>query len=1011
MTSSDLRPLLKHNYVPANWKRILNALFPNREFLGRPIKKELFTTDQQEIANEISVFGEVRLTDTSLIGFYAVELKSGKSVSKSRVGLRNLIDKDVIPGNLDGILAVYFSADSPEWRMSFISKSATWDEEGKMIKEETQPRRYTYVFGPQESCETAIERFQVLFANVAAGLKIDHLLQAFSVEKISTEFFDKYCHHYETLTEYLEQSTYRALFEAYFADEPDPDHHAKLTNRAISNFVKKFMGRLVFLYFLQKKGWLGNPRPLPGKAPEWGLGDRNFIKNLFADFPEPTQFYSLCLTQLFFGALNTPRPNDIFEIHPLGGRGLVPYLNGGLFEKDAFEPININFKTEDLKNLFDFFDSYNFTIDENHPTDQDVGVDPEMLGLIFENLLEDNKDKGTFYTPKEVVHFMCRESLSVYLQQKLHSTLSPVELRNVAAFVKGERSSIPSVVTTHADVIYQTLDEVRICDPAIGSGAFPMGMVLELFDLKRKLSGLRSKPKAFLPHAEKLRIIRENIYGVDLDKGAVDIARLRFWLSLIVDEQAPAPLPNLDYKIMQGDSLVESFEGIPLDNVLTTQKTTVIVEGKQLGLFGDSGGMQTRLEFSDDDRNSLKDLVGNYFDPALTDKKEVRQRIDGIIHDNIEYNFELIQKQNSRFIGEKQHDLALIPPDSDKDSPAKRKQKTKAREKLQRELDHWLREEEKLLAKRDKLFALEHKDEKPYFLWHLFFNDILTGRADAGFDIVIGNPPYGVKISEDLTQHYGIGSKDSYGAFMSMALRKLLKPGGILCYIVSDTWLTIKTHLPLRTMMLEHQLHKVIRLHQDCFKAVVNSCIFTLSKASLPGSGRTVSANEVIAADLTYISTRKDIPQFRELIFNLETFVGEVTPNYAVYTYPQALINTNSHKPIFVASPKLFTLMNDTTAPIDTITPDPEKPEEKITSRKIEMNSQTRSVVKFGEIAEVKQGLATGDNDYYLYQNPDARGNYKNIRDYAQYLLTDTDLEKIRNDENLRLSIIEKGIH
>ncbi|GAB2787762.1 hypothetical protein GCM10027275_35780 [Rhabdobacter roseus] len=914
MTSQQIRQILCQSYQPNNWKRLLNALFPDRDFLSRPVEKDPQNLEQEKLAERIAQFGEVRLADNSQIGFYMVELKAGgTSIAKNRVGLRNLISRDVIPGILDGILVVYYIPGVSEWRMSFISKQAYWDDEGNLLREETQPRRYTYVFGPEESCNTAIERFTILLEH-AQEMRIEHLLQAFSVEKISGAFFDQYHHHFKTLAGYLEQSVHRAQFEAFFAEEPDPDEQTRKTDLAIRNFVKKLMGRLVFLHFLQKKGWMG------ATDLNWRDGRRAFINDLFNECAEPDDFYRTILTELFFNTLNNAkRPEFDFLIKGTtpfadGVVRKVPYLNGGLFERDAHEPIELAFKATDFRALLDFFGSYNFTIDENLPADQDIGVDPEMLGLIFENLLEDNKDKGTFYTPKEVVHYMCRESLSLYLRRKLQTILSPGEMRTLDTFIKGDRNWIPEVVVQQADAIYEALDTVRICDPAIGSGAFPMGLVLELFDLKRKLSGLRARPRDFNFHVEKLRIIRENIYGVDIDKGAVDIARLRFWLSLIVDEEKPSPLPNLDYKIMQGDSLTESFEGIPLDNVLSQQKSVVLVEGRQMGIFGDSGAMQTKLDLSDQERDNLKMLVNTYFDPTLFDKSKTRQRIDAIIHDNIEYNFELTHKQISRFIHEKEDELTLVPADSPRDSPAKLLQKAKSRERIGRELAKRQQEERILLAKREKLLALEQKaDEKPYFLWHLFFNEILTGEADAGFDIVIGNPPYGVKVSEELTKHYGLQSKDSYGTFMSMALRKLLRPDGVLCYIVSDTWLTIKSHLPLRKMLLEQQLHKVIRLHADCFKAVVNSCIFTLTRPVLPPTKAPApQPAEIIVADLTNISTRKDIPKFRELILNLETFVGEATPHYAVYTYPQSLITTNSHLPIFVASPKLFRLMNDT---------------------------------------------------------------------------------------------------
>ena len=182
------------------------------------------------------------------------------------------------------------------------------------------------------------------------------------------------------------------------------------------------------------------------------------------------------------------------------------------------------------------------------PADMEIGVEPEMLGKIFENLLEDNKDKGAFYTPKEIVQYMCRESLIAYL---------------------GDNDKIRTLVTTHVSDFNDTekkeliknLKTVKVCDPAVGSGAFPMGMLNELFACRVALGENEDAAEI------KKQIVRENIYGVDIEKGAVDIARLRFWLAIIVDEKEPIPLPNLDYKIMQGNSLLESYEGIDLSNL------------------------------------------------------------------------------------------------------------------------------------------------------------------------------------------------------------------------------------------------------------------------------------------------------------------------------------------------------------------------------------------------------------------------------------------------------------
>ena len=178
------------------------------------------------------------------------------------------------------------------------------------------------------------------------------------------------------------------------------------------------------------------------------------------------------------------------------------------------------------------------------------------------------------------------------------------------------------------------------------------------------------------------------------------------------------------------------------------------------------------------------------------------------------------------------------------------------------------------------------------------------GKKVGGFDIVIGNPPYGVAVDDDIKEWHGLGSKDSYGVFISTAIKRFLKPGGVLSYIVSDTWLTIKTHKPLREQVLNKQLHKILRLHQDCFEATVNACIMSLTNS--PDENY-----PIIVADLTNISTRKEVEELRNKLYHLEEHVGKSTQKYAVYQYNQDLIKGNSNIPIFVGSPKLFIFLNE----------------------------------------------------------------------------------------------------
>ena len=925
--SQNINNLFADKYNSEEWKSLLKILFKNKvaSFYKTSLNRKDNDKKAHELADSILEFGDLKLDDNSRILFYEIKLVDDKQIN-SRVGLRNIIHSDVIPGDVDGIIATYYNEKANDWRLTFISKSLYWDEEYNQIKEETHPKRYTYVLGKGESIKTALTQFDWLLHEIKnKEINIKDLIKTFSVEKISNEFFKKYFDHFKLLVGYISDNPDAFSFFKSQVDNNKPNKEQQEdAEKLVRQFVKKLMGRIVFLYFLQKKGWLGVPVNEP-----WGNGEKDFISRLFTSFADKNDFYNKCLAPLFFQTLNKDRKesNDIFEIT----NTKIPYLNGGLFDKDQIEPTEIKIIPQRFEELFEFFDQYNFTIDENSPDDQDIGIDPEMLGLIFENLLEDNKDKGTFYTPKEVVHFMCKESISQYIADTLQKTASDKELKEIATYIKQSGKIDLEIIKRYAERIDKALTDCKICDPAIGSGAFPMGMVFEIMRLKKELHAFY-KQEDFIYLKEKLNIIKNNIYGVDLDKGAVDIARLRFWLSLIVDEKEPKPLPNLDYKIMQGNSLVESFEGIYLgkDIEKDDDKTLIIVK-PQLSMFGEPEvESQTKLNLSDSDKKSLKDLVELYFSEEdykklKISKADIANQIDTKIHNKLDLLFDAQKETLDIQIGQIEYKKSLI---SDTNKPEATKQKNiKALEKIEKELKPLWKEKGLLSSKIEKLYKLQDASERPYFLWHLFFGNVLN-EGKKGFDIVIGNPPYGgIKIDDTTQEEYKLGSKDPYGAFMSMALNKLLKPSGILCYIVSDTWLTIKSHKPLREQILQYDLKNVIRLHKDCFNATVNSCIFTVKKTVVSSSViQSAVEGQIIAADLTNISTRKQIPEFREKLFHLEDYIGQYTPDFAVYSYPQSLLQTNSNHPIIVGSPKLFTLMNDTTVP---------KIEKEINSKKV----------------------------------------------------------------------------
>ena len=549
-------------------------------------------------------------------------------MERNRVNIQRLI-RTVMDQYSCAFMLFHYEDDTRwDWRFTYCRKSGNKEET-------TDSKRYTFLLGPGQSCRTATDNFMALY-DKRNSLEIKDIENAFNVEALSKEFFGKYKTQYEAFVNYMVDPTNG--IRQHFIDT-NFDHTGmtadKIRDREekpIRDYVKKLLGRIVFLHFLQKKGWLGVPA---GK--EWGEGDHDFMLNIFknANENQKENFLDEVLEGLFADGLDRNRSDqgDLYDTKVEGFRNCrIPYLNGGLFERDILDKKPSHFPASYFDDLLTMLSQYNFTIDENDPNDAEVGVDPEMLGRIFENLLEDNKDKGAFYTPKEIVQYMCRESLIAYLQTDQR---------------KEDKECIRLFVTTHdatllgdlKEEIDQKLCNVKICDPAIGSGAFPMGLLRELFFCRSAI-----EPN-IMENAAKIKrhIIQNNIYGVDIERGAVDIARLRFWLSLIVDEKSPEALPNLDFKIMQGNSLLEQYNGVDL-STMTEKKV------------GAEQGITIFDSMLDVYRKNLRDKLAEYYAcPEQEKKVQLRKDIADIvkqelIEQGIHIDFEDIDlSANSQF--------------------------------------------------------------------------------------------------------------------------------------------------------------------------------------------------------------------------------------------------------------------------------------------------------------------------------------------------------------------------
>lgn len=717
-TSDSLRNLFQSSFNLAQWYSFLQYFFNASELKEKPERIIASTSD------EGYYLGNINTSDSYRIGLFHYNIRQG-SVANKLVGLRNLVKSFINPtwGEFDAALVVFDSGD--HWRLSFIC-----DIKG----EATSPKRYTYVFGSDDLLyRTPIERFNFLKKK---GISFENLRTAFSVEALSDEFFDKYREQYADFIQYVTGKRFVKVgskWEEKILGEPDTalmqafNHNEK----KIRDYVKKMMGRITFLHFLQRKGWM--------------CGDLNYMQNMFENSQYKDDYLDSVLEPLFFGILNTkPAEREALFADYGWDKSLldewkdIPYLNGGLFERDEEDEPESRFPADYFKRLFQFFSEYNFTIDENDPNDAEVGVDPEMLGKIFENLLEDNKDKGAFYTPKEIVRYMCKESLIAYLE-----TNTSIAKEKIRQFVLSPEEGVVDIPENKKPKLLAALEEVKICDPAIGSGAFPMGLLNELLHCREALSGER------YDRAEiKKSIIQNNIYGVDIEKGAVDIARLRFWLSIVVDEETPSPLPNLDYKIMQGNSLIESFMGVDLSK-LTYEK----------GHKKDKG----EITLFDDEKNRLQkrvfQLLKAYYSCSDHDRKvKLQQEISDTINKQLEAQA---------------YDPVIL-------------------EQLKKIN----------LAENNKFFL--------WHTW--FSDVFNRNDDKNGFDIVIGNPPYIqlqnnggelAKLYEDCRFQTFAKTGDIYCLFYEKGWQLLCQQGH-LCFITSNKWMRAGYGEKMRGFFAKH---------------------------------------------------------------------------------------------------------------------------------------------------------------------------------------------------------------
>jgi len=872
-----LKEILENEFSIESFQRF------TREFFNGPNMLPLKRDDRiwLEYKNSIDAYYKIanyKDRDKNKMLILAVELKKGSTVERARSLQRNFISKVLDGSDNEAAIVAFYTPGEPNWRLSLVRLDYTISAKGVEL-DLTPAKRFSYLVGKNEPKHTAIKQLFTIFEDDEKNPTLDEIEEAFSVEKVTKDFFNEYKDKYLNLKEYLEKNL-EFISEA--------NRLGLEVDKFAEQFSKKLMGQIAFLYFLQKKGWLG-VKILPenrviskgefnqifssvGKANQdvlmkvfkentkgvmvaladdlhaindheaellsdcfvntrhdmpWGSGDKNFIRGLFDFCNKKTDldFFHDYLEPFFYDALNTKRKNHYFKRFNCK----IPFLNGGLFEhiedyhwRDINLKIpNIIFSNKDEKGreadgILDIFDMYNFTMNEDEPLEKEVAIDPEMLGKIFENLLDvsDRKSKGAFYTPREIVHYMCQEVLINYLVNKvgvpyddikefiLYGEIIKDADSRKAVIREGGELSIRQSIYDNIVSIDRALENVKVADPAVGSGAFPLGILNEIVKARNniteyiikvnkegKLGRFYTEQQIRSSRSEykmKWNTIKNSIFAVDIESSAVDITKLRLWLSVVVDQEidennpTPHPLPNLDQNIMVGNSLIDEFEGIKLfDKSLLHKK----LEGGESNSSFDVQ-MKMFLDPSDQLLDEMFKMQDRYFGEENESKK---REIKGFI-ENI--RDELI------------------------------------RNKLQNE------ENAEGLKRYDE--SLKNKT-KPYFIWELEFARVF--KENGGFDIVIGNPPYGANLGENIKEYLTIKYPNvpdyESSDYFVCAAHSLLNEKGVNSYIIPNTILSNFFAKKLRTEIINmYTLLAIDNLSDsDVFSsASVRNCILTLMK-------------------------------------------------------------------------------------------------------------------------------------------------------------------------------------
>jgi type I restriction-modification system DNA methylase subunit len=825
--------------IPTQGQKAVKELFWTELNYPR-VNQDLSTRDWSEGAKEVLEDSPTLLaqhaaegTSFDVIYIKLSEEQKGRTFPLSITAERHVINQ-LVPNHP---LALFLFSDPSEEYWHFVNIKQIHKEVREGSSRRTAQRVFRRIsIGPEERLRTAAERISLLdLAQIPQDLFGLSPLEiqkchdrAFDVQKVTKDFFQ----NYQTIFDALQQDLFSQTNDKQWAHD----------------YALQFLNRLMFIYYVQRKRWLGD--------------DPYFLDHFWDTYQQSNRpaesFGEEWLSVLFFEAFNNRfqngRPDRAYLPAALqDDLVMAPFLNGGLFKKNELDQkYSVNISDHQIGQIFNFLNQYNFTISEDTPLDQEVAVDPEMIGKVYESLVnvseeaDEKGDAGIFYTPRVEIDLMSRLSLVDWLTNHLGEEQKNKLYETVFAFSPEEKAKADQQLAK--DNLWPELNDLlrdmKVVDPACGSGSFLIGMLYVIDDLLQRANDQLGIEES--PYERKKRIIGDSLYGVDVMEWAVHVAELRLWLQLVIETELDEAerqfrplLPNLSFNIRPGDSLVQEVGDI--DFSLVRKQTTTISPHLK--------GRITQL------KGEKRKFYNNASDGKYRSQKEIQQEELNVFRAILDDQIKNIKNQLTEIERGLQEKTNLFGEQQSGQTPQDQAALERKKEQL----------EDQLQQAAEARSALKGIEDIP-FVWDIAFVEVFEGDR-SGFDIVIGNPPYvrqenirdPRQTAEEATtrskkiyknklrdsvytlwaryfdydwtrgknKQHTIGLRSDLYLYFYFHGLALLDEKGSFCFVTSNSWLDVKYGKSLQRFLLTHGKVKLI-LDNEAYRSFESADVNTI---------------------------------------------------------------------------------------------------------------------------------------------------------------------------------------